>query len=120
MDYKKAIEEMYSIYEEKDKNPSPPEGDSRGQELEEDTPNKIIQDIEDGIKEEFNLSERIVYDRHDVKPKVSPRMVEMVKRQIKGMEGYKLSRVYETKGCYRMVFESDENGVFEISIREKR
>jgi hypothetical protein len=36
------------------------------------------------------------------------------------MEGYKLSRVYETKGCYRMVFESDENGVFEISIREKR
>ena len=43
MDYKKAIEEMYDIREKKEKNPAPPEGDSRGQELEEDKPNKIIQ-----------------------------------------------------------------------------
>ena len=30
-----------------------------------------------------------------------------------------LSRVYETKGSYRMVFESEQDGNFEITIREK-
>ena len=43
----------------------------------------------------------------------------MVKRQIKGMEGYKLTKVYETKGTYRMVFESETDGIFEVSIRER-
>ena len=117
MDYKKAISEMYSLNEKKKKSPIPPEGNSQGQEVEE--VNKIIQGIEDNITEEFNLSERLVYDRHASKPQVSPRMVEMVKRQIKGMEGYKLTKVYETKGTYRMVFESETDGIFEVSIRER-
>ena len=43
----------------------------------------------------------------------------MVKRQVKGMNGYTLSRVYESKGSYRMVFESEQDGNFEITIREK-
>ena len=60
-----------------------------------------------------------MYDRNASKPELSPRMVEMVKRQVKGMNGYTLSRVYETKGTYRMVFESDNDGTFEITIREK-
>jgi len=119
MDYKKAIEQMHDISEDKGKNTPQPKENPKDQYV-ENSPNQIIQDIENGISEEFNLSERVVYDRHAVKPKVSPRMVEMVKRQIKGMEGYKLSRVYETKGCYRMVFESDVDGIFEISIREKK
>jgi hypothetical protein len=46
-------------------------------------------------------------------------MVEMVKRQVRGMNGYTLSRVYETKGTYRMVFESEGDGTFEITVREK-
>tara|TARA_B100000131_G_scaffold322217_2_gene375438 strand:+ start:126 stop:482 length:357 start_codon:yes stop_codon:yes gene_type:complete len=117
MDYKKAISEMYSLKEKKKTPPAPPEGDSRGQEVDE--VNKIIQGIEDSVNEEFNLSERLVYDRHATKPQVSPRMIEMVKRQINGMKGYKLTKVYETKGTYRMVFESETEGVFEVSIRER-
>ena len=81
--------------------------------------NNIIKDIEDNISEEFNLSERVVYDRYANKPELSPRMVEMVKRQVRGMNGYTLSRVYETKGTYRMVFESDSDGCFEVTIKEK-
>ena len=119
MDYKNAMKQMYGIDEKKKKEipPSPPEGNSQGQDLDE---NNIIKEIENSIDKEFNLSERIVYDRYATKPQVSPKMVEMVKRQIKGMEGYKLSRVYETKGSYRMVFESDTDGCFEISIKEKK
>lgn len=81
--------------------------------------NSIITDIEENVSKEFNLSERVVYDRNAKKPELSERMVEMVKRQITGMNGYTLSRVYETKGTYRMVFESDGDGCFEITIREK-
>ena len=81
--------------------------------------NNIIKNIENSVNEEFNLSERVVYDRHAQKPELSPRMVEMVKRQVRGMNGYTLSRVYETKGTYRMVFESEGDGTFEITVREK-
>ena len=68
----------------------------------------------------FSLVERIVYDRNAGKPKASPKMIEMIKRQMRGMQGYKLSRVYETKGSYRMVFESEQEGNFEISIKETK
>jgi len=81
--------------------------------------NSVIEDIEGSINEEFNLSERVVYDRHANKPELSTKMVEMVKRQITGMNGYTLSRVYETRGTYRMVFESEGEGCFEITIKEK-
>jgi len=118
MNYKDVMKQMYGIDEKKKKKPPiPPEGNSQGQDLDE---NNIIREIEDGINKEFNLSERVVYDRYAAKPQVSSKMVEMVKRQIKGMEGYKLARVYETKGSYRMVFESESDGCFEISIKEKK
>ena len=64
------------------------------------------------------LVERVIYDRSSKKIKMSPRMMEMIKRQVKGMNGYKLSRVYETKSSYRMVFESENDGHFEVSIKE--
>ena len=110
MNYKDYIEQITDIIPKKKK-------------IRESIPvpkvNNIIKDIEDNISEEFNLSERVVYDRNANKPELSPRMVEMVKRQVRGMNGYTLSRVYETKGTYRMVFESDSDGCFEVTIKEK-
>jgi len=112
MEYKKYMKYFVDV---------PGEKKSVKEEVVEKLPkvNSIINDIEGSINEEFNLSERVVYDRHAQKPELSSRMVEMVKRQITGMKGYTLSRVYETKGTYRMVFESDEDGCFEITIKEK-
>tara|TARA_B100000287_G_C20521072_1_gene737013 strand:+ start:261 stop:599 length:339 start_codon:yes stop_codon:yes gene_type:complete len=112
MDYKDYIKQM-GLLPEKEKK-------VKKESIQKPKVNSVIQDIEENFSNEFNLSERLVYDRNASKPKVSSRMIEMVKRQIKGMEGYKLSRVYETKGSYRMVFESETEGVFEISIKEKR
>ena len=64
------------------------------------------------------INERIIYDRNSKAIKMSGRMVEMVKRQVGSMKGYKLSRMYETKRSYRLVFESDDDGHFEITVRE--
>ena len=64
------------------------------------------------------INERVVYDRNSEKVKMSPKMMEMVKRQVRGMKGYKLSRVYETKNSYRPVFESENEGIFEVNIKE--
>ena len=112
MDYKKYIKEITDLFPED----SPAKNTN---EIKLPKVNNVIQDIQDSITKEFNLSERVVYDRHAQKPELSPRMVEMVKRQVKGMNGYTLARVYETKGSYRMVFESEQDGNFEITIREK-
>jgi hypothetical protein len=63
------------------------------------------------------IMERVIFDRNSQKIKMSNRMLEMIKRQVRNMQEYKLSRVYETKNSYRLVFES-EDGNYEISIRE--
>ena len=114
MDYKDYIGQMTGII---------PEDKKIKKKIKESTPvpkvNNIIKDIQDNVNKEFNLSERVVYDRNAQKPELSPKMVEMVKRQVRGMSGYTLSRVYETKGTYRMVFESDNDGCFEVTIKEK-
>ena len=49
--------------------------------------------------------------------------IEIIKRfvlnKIDELDQIQLSRVYETKGSYRMVFESDNDGCFEVTIKEK-
>ena len=108
MDYKDYMKQMGEITSPSKKKISKPKK------------NSIIEDIKNNINEEFNLNERIVYDRNAGKPKASSKMVEMIKRQMKGMQGYTLSRVYETRGSYRMVFESEQDGNFDISIKERK
>ena len=109
MDYKDYMQQMVDLPKKKLK-----------KELVNSNDNSIIENIKDDIQSEFNLFEILIYDKNASKPKTSPKMIEMIKRQMRGMQGYKLSRVYETKGSYRMVFESDQEGNFEISIRETK
>ena len=62
------------------------------------------------------LIEKMIYDRSHKGTTIPKDMAEIIKKQSVVMKPYKLSRMFENNGGYRLVFESD-NETYEISIR---
>ena len=85
--------------------------------------NKIGFDRKDCIVNGLNippkyLMEKMIYDSSNRGVGIPSKMAEIIKKQVRTMRPYKLSRMYENGGGYRLVFEMDED-ICEISIKGK-
>jgi len=58
----------------------------------------------------------MVYDRSNKGIKINRGIAEVIKKQVRGMHPFKLSRMYENNNGYRLVFEDGTN-IYEISVK---
>ena len=63
------------------------------------------------------LMEKMIYDRSNKGIQIPRNIAEIIKNQVRSMRPHTLTKMYEGGNGYRLVFECDDESIYEITVR---